>query len=120
MKSGSRAVWEFEAVAWEKARQSLRLIDEQWDQALESAAARGGRDLPAPRAATVPDGLGLVVSTISIANRGAYGKGGLSAESRTQPASTAPGAIRPGAGVCVSLGGCLGLEECPKIRLSGP
>jgi hypothetical protein len=53
MKSGRERLWEFEAARLEKARQSLRQIAEQWDQALsrlkhmvenEPAGARGGHD----------------------------------------------------------------------------
>jgi hypothetical protein len=53
MKSGRERLWEFEAARLEKARHSLGLIAEQWDQALsrlkqmvenEPAGARGGRN----------------------------------------------------------------------------
>jgi DNA-binding transcriptional ArsR family regulator len=53
VKSGRERLWEFEAARLEKARHSLRLIAEQWDQALnrlkhmvenEPAGGRGGHN----------------------------------------------------------------------------
>ena len=53
MKSGRERLWEFEAARLEKARHSLGLIAEQWDQALNRlkhmvenppAGGRGGHD----------------------------------------------------------------------------
>jgi len=51
MKTGRERLWEFESARLEKARQSLRQIAEQWDQALnrlkdmvenQSTGGRGG------------------------------------------------------------------------------